>query len=219
MTNIVCGWKLTYNSGKHDNGIKNYCQVTQNITGIYKPIFTIMTHESIEIPLSKKKLVLTLVGAIGFVAIGCWFLIAPPQISNPVIGNPTTIFITGLASVIFFGLVAIVVIRKLPDNKAGLIINEKGIIDNSSGVSAGLVAWSDIEEIKVFQIMSQKFLMFIVKNPQDYISRQTNALKRKGMEMNYKSYGSPISISANALQTDFDKLYELLVRKMKEYKL
>jgi hypothetical protein len=177
-----------------------------------------MTHESIEIPLSKKKLILTLMGAIGFVAIGCWFLIAPPQISNPVFGNPTTLFITGLASVIFFGLVAVVVIRKLPDNKAGLTINEQGIIDNSSGVSAGLVPWSDIQEIRVSQVMNQKFLMFIVKNPQDYISRQSNALKRKGMEINYKSYGSPISISANSLQTNFDNLYSLLNKKLNEYK-
>ena len=174
--------------------------------------------EIIEIPLSKKKLILTLTGAIAFVAIGCWFLIDPPQISNPVFGDPTLLFITGLVSIVFFGLVAVVAIRKLPDNKAGLTINDQGIIDNSSGVGAGLVLWSDIEEIRVSQVMNQKFMMFIVKNPQDYISRQTNTLKRKGMEMNYKSYGSPVSISANALKTDFDSLYSLLNKKLMEYK-
>jgi hypothetical protein len=172
----------------------------------------------IEIPLSKKKMILTLFGAIVFVAIGIWFLIDPPQISNPVFGDPTLLFIVGLTSILFFGLVAVVVIRKLPDNKAGLTINEQGIIDNSSGVSAGLVLWSDIEEIRVSQVMSQKFLMFIVRNPQDYINRQSNPLKRKGMEMNYKSYGSPVSISANALQTNFDNLYDLLNKKLKEHK-
>jgi hypothetical protein len=178
-----------------------------------------MTQEQlIEIPLSKKKMILTLLGSIAFVGIGVWFLIAPPKISNPVFGDPTLLFIVGLASILFFGLVAVVVIRKLPDNKAGLTINEQGIIDNSSGVSAGLVLWSDIEEIRVSQVMSQKFLMFIVRNPQDYINRQTNPLKRKGMEMNYKSYGSPVSISANALQTNFDNLYDLLNKKLKEHK-
>lgn len=41
---------------------------------------------------------------------------------------------------------------------------------------------------------------------------------RSAMKMNYKSYGSPISISANALQTDFDKLHKLMNEKMNEYK-
>ena len=176
------------------------------------------TTGQIEIPLSKKKMILTLIGAIVFVGLGLWFLISPPKTNHWLFGNPTFIFIAGLASVLFFGLIAIVIAKKIPDNKAGLIINDEGIFDNSSGVSAGLVLWSDIKEIKVAQVMSQKFLMFIVNNPQDYIDRQTNALKKKGMQMNLKSYGSPISISANALTTNFDKLYELLQQKFKEKK-
>jgi hypothetical protein len=60
--------------------------------------------------------------------------------------------------------------------------------------------------------------MFIVNNPQDYIDRQTNALKKKGMQMNLNSYGSPISISANSLTTNFDNLYELLQQKFNDKK-
>lgn len=66
--------------------------------------------------------------------------------------------------------------------------------------------------------MNQKFLMFIVSNPQEYIDSMPNKLKRKGIEMNYKSYSSLISISANALKLRFDNLHELLTNKMKEYK-
>lgn len=66
--------------------------------------------------------------------------------------------------------------------------------------------------------MNQKFLMIIVKNPQEYIDQITNPIKRNAMKMNYKSYGSPISISANALKTDFDKLQRLITEKMNEYK-
>jgi hypothetical protein len=172
----------------------------------------------IEIPLSKKKMTLTLLGSIIFVGLGIWFLTNPPKINNSVFGNPTVIFIAGIASILFFGLVAATIFRKLSDKKAGLIISRQGIIDNSSGVSAGLILWTDIEEIKVSQVMSQKLLMFIVKNPQDYLNKVKNPLKRKGMEMNYRSYGSPISISANSLQTKFDDLYKLLTDKLKEYK-
>lgn len=175
-------------------------------------------NEQIEIPLSKKKMILSLLGSIVFVILGLWLLINPPKIDDPIIGNPTVIFIAGLASVIFFGLIAVIAIRKLSDKKAGLIINKQGITDNSSGVSAGLIPWSDIQEIKVSQVLNQKFLMFIVRNPQEYLDKVSNPLKRKAMEINYKSYGSPISISANSLQTNFDNLYSLLREKMKEYK-
>jgi len=174
--------------------------------------------DQIEIPLSKQKMILTFLGSIVFVGLGIWFLINPPKISNPILGNPTLIFIVGLASILFFGLVAVTIFRKFSDKKKGLIINSQGITDNSSGVSAGLIPWKDIQEIKVSQVMSQKFLMFIVSNPQDYIDKVTNPFKRNAMKMNYKSYGSPISISSNALQTNFDDLQKLLIEKMKQYK-
>jgi hypothetical protein len=38
------------------------------------------------------------------------------------------------------------------------------------------------------------------------------------MEMNYRTYGSPIGISSNALQANFDALHVLLTGKTKEYK-
>ena len=172
--------------------------------------------EQIEIPLSKKKMLLTFFGAIAFVGFGVLFLITPSIFTNK---NSIVVLIVGLASILFFGLAAISIFRKFSDKKAGIIINRQGIIDNSSGVSAGLVLWSDIEEIETVKVQSQKFMIFIMKNPQDYIDRVTNPLKRKGMEMNYRIYGSPISISANSLQMNFDNLYKLLIEKMKEYKL
>jgi hypothetical protein len=174
--------------------------------------------EKIEIPLSKKKILLLFFGAITFVVIGVFFLINPSMFINDMARNPTIIFIAGLASVLFFGLCAIFAFRKLFDKKVGLVINREGIIDNSNGVSAGLVLWSDINEVKTCTVASQKFLMLIVNNPQDYIDKVSNPLKRKTMAMNYKTFGSPINISANSLQTNFDNLHNLLIEKMKEYK-
>ncbi len=60
--------------------------------------------------------------------------------------------------------------------------------------------------------------MLIVSNPRDYLDKVTNPLKRNAMKMNYKTYGSPISISSNALKTNFDELQKLLEYKMNEFK-
>ncbi len=173
-------------------------------------------NNQIEIPLSKKKMFLTLMGSVVFIIIGVWFIWSPPQTNHWLFGNQTFLFIAGVSSILFFGLVGIVITKKIFDTNAGLIIKDEGILDNASGVSAGLVLWADIKEIKVVKVMSQKFLMIIVKNPQEYIGRQSNVLKKKGMQMNYDYYGSPVSISSNALKIDFDSLHELLQQRFSE---
>ena len=168
------------------------------------------TTGQIEIPLSKKKLILMLIGSVGFIAAGLWFVIHPPIISNPFFGNPTVIFVTGIAAILFFGLCAVYIARKLPDNKPGLIINNVGLTDNSSGVSARQILWSDIENISVIEIHRQKLIMLAVKNPQEYIDKQTSGLKRKIMQMNFNMYGAPLSITSNSLQIKFDELLNIL---------
>ena len=172
----------------------------------------------IEISLSKQKLYLMLFGSIIFVGIGTWLVVNPPKSDHLIFGNPIIILISGISTIVFFGYIAFTLFKKLPDNKPGLIINSEGIIDNSSGVSAGIVLWTDIIEISTSNVMNQKFLMFIVKNPEEYINRQNGIVKRKAMEINYKTYGSPISISANTLDINFEELYELLQRKFNENK-
>ena len=164
------------------------------------------TTEQIEIPLSNGKLTLLLLGSIAFVAIGLWFVISQPKIDSELFGNPALIFLAGIASIIVFGLFGILSLKKLIDKKPGLIIDKTGITDNASGASAGHISWSDITEIKTTQIFNQKFLTIIVRNPNKYIERQTNALKRKNMQMNLSSSGSPINISANTLKCSFDEL-------------
>ena len=168
------------------------------------------TIDQIEIPLSKKKLILMLIGSLGFVAAGFWFVIKPPSISNPYFGNQSTIFFIGIASILFFGLCAFYIAREIPNNKPGLIINNIGITDNSSGVSAHQIVWSDIEHISVIEIHRQKIIMIHVKNPQDYIEKQTNSFKRKMMQMNLSMYETPLCITSNSLQIKFDDLLNIL---------
>lgn len=174
------------------------------------------TGQRIEIPLSKSKIVLMLIGALMFVAIGLWFIINPPKIENTYWGNPTKIAIAGYASIIFFGLCGLVLMRKLPDNKPGLIIDDTGITDNSSGLSAGHILWADIENISVLEIHKQRLLMLEVNNPQDYIDRQNSLFKRKGMALNYKMYGTPLSITSHGLKIPFQELLALVTKRFQE---
>jgi hypothetical protein len=188
--------------------------VIPELIALYMP-----AEQRIEIPLSKAKLAVMLLGALAFVAIGFWFLLVPPDIDNSYWGNPTRIAIAGYASIIFFGLCGVVIIRKLLDTKPGLVIDDRGIIDNSSGLSAGYILWSDVENISVVEIQKQRLLMLEVKNPQDYISRQGNLLKRKGMEINDKMFGTPLSITASGLKMSFEDLSTLVKQKFQESRM
>lgn len=170
----------------------------------------IIQEQQIEIQLSKIKLLLLLLGSLTFVGLGLWFIITPPEIHNSYWSSPTKILIVGYVSIIFFGLCALFIIRKLPDNKPGLIIDNLGLSDNSSGVSGGQILWSDISNISVIEIHRQKFILLKVKNPQDYINRQTSAFKRKMMKMNFNMYGTPLSLTSNSLKISFNDLYKLL---------
>ena len=177
-----------------------------------------MSSSEIEIPLNKSKIIVMLAGALAFVAIGLWFVISPPTIENSYWGNPVKLAIIGYASIIFFGICAILFITKLPDKKPGLIINDTGLTDNSGGLSAGEILWEDIEDISVMQLHKQKFIMLHVKNPQDYIDRQTSLFKRKGMQLNHKMYGTPLSLNANSLKISFDDLLARITEKFQERK-
>ena len=175
--------------------------------------------EQIEIPLSKLKLSLMLIGSIIFVGAGIWFVIKPKELSEHSIHyNPALIFTVGIASILFFGLCAIFIFKKVVDNKAGLIINNEGINDNSGGSSAGLILWKDITEIRKETVVNQNFILIIVSNPEEYIDRQTNFIKRKAMELNFRSYQTPLSISANGLKCNFAELYNMIAENFKLFR-
>lgn len=159
-----------------------------------------------------------LLGSAVFVGLGIWFVVSPPKTNLPILNNPILFIIVGIASILFFGLTGFIAIKKLRDKSPGLIISDEGVTDNSSGVGVGFIPWSDIFEIKEKVVMNQPFINLIVKNPQDYISRQKSALKRKTMEVNYKTYKTVIGISANGLKCNFSELKSIMEKGFADYK-
>ncbi len=174
------------------------------------------TINQIQIPLSKLKIVLMLIGALAFVLLGLWCVLEPASFTTSYRTSTTKITIAGYASIIFFGICAAFLIHKLFDTKPGMIIDDKGLIDNSSGSASGYIFWNDIENISVMEIRRQKLILLHIKNPQDYISRQKSLFKRKNMALCNKMYGTPLSITANGLKITFDTLLTIIKPKFQE---
>jgi len=171
----------------------------------------------IKIQLSKKKNLLMLLGAAIFVVLGVLFVVSPENFTSQLHQNIALIRLVGMLSVVFFGACAIYGMIKIFDKKYGLIINREGIIDNTNASSIGLINWADILSIKTQNVMSTRFLLIFIKNPENYLNR-AKGLKRKLLYANMKMYGTPLSIISNSIKFNFDDLEDLIKTNLNEYK-
>jgi hypothetical protein len=174
------------------------------------------------IELSKKKILLGLLGASAFVAAGIWMFtldeanILSERSYRLFFNNPTYVYGLGLVSIVLFGLLALFFFKKLFDKKPGLIFSASGIVDNASAVSAGFISWSELIGSELFEMQGQKMLIIMVRDPQKYVDRG-NAVKRTLNQANYKMCGSPIVISSNALKVNFSELRSLFDQYQRKY--
>lgn len=171
---------------------------------------------NIEIAFNKWKLLLTLVGSALFVWLGINLVFIwseEPNTSFPLVKK-----IVGGMSILFFGAVGLFGIYKLILNKSALIINDEGILDNSSSTSFGLIKWETITGFKIEEMMSQKFLVIHVTNPEELIER-AKGMRKKVMKNNYSMYRTPITIPSSVINYKLVNLKELLEKKLDEKQL
>lgn len=169
------------------------------------------------IELSKTKIFLLTLGSIAFVALGDWLAsLAPEKIVTELHKSPLFVHGIGLISIFFFGLAGIFCLRKLFDNRPGLIFNSSGIVDNSSAVAAGLIPWMDISGAETREIRNQKLLVIKLKDPQKYIERGSN-LKQTLNKANYKLCGSPVAITSNTLKIGYAELLSIFNQYHQKY--
>jgi hypothetical protein len=172
--------------------------------------------EAIEIPISKIKMILMLLGCLLFILAGLNFVISPAKFTSIICRSNTIIFIAGSLGIVFFGFLGFTIFKRVIDNTPGLIISGDGITDNASGVPAGFIPWSDIIAVKETVVANQRFINLVVKNPQDYIARQKSAFKRKIMQKNHDLFGTGIGITANTLKINYKDLKKILEKRVSD---
>lgn len=163
------------------------------------------------IELSKNKIITSIIGSTIFVLLGVWFLSMDAQTieSQEEFNSPIFVYGFGIISIVFFGLCDLIWIKKFLDKSPGLVISSKGILDNSSGVSAGVVPWEDISGIEEYQVKKQKFISIQVNNPEKYVNNG-NPLQRMIHRANIKMCGTPVNISTNSLKISHKDLLGII---------
>jgi len=96
------------------------------------------------------------------------------------------------------------------------VLNSAGIIDNSSGLAAGFVPWSEITGAEIYEVHRQKMLVIKVRNPEEFIQRG-NVLQRAMVKMGSKMSGSPIAITSNTLKINFPELLSTFEQYHRKY--
>jgi hypothetical protein len=155
---------------------------------------------------SNFKILLMLIGAILFVIGGFLIILGPPSDSKPLI----VIIIGGYGGIIFFGYGTYVLIRQLLSSKVGIKINNSGFIFDNTHPNDCFLKWDEIEQIETIYVRKQKILNIYLTDPEAFIDRQENKLKKRIMRFNLDNYGTPVSISTNGLKIKHDQLKAIL---------
>jgi hypothetical protein len=175
----------------------------------------------IEIPFSRAKLTRLLVISIVFTLLGSWIFQVKTGTGHGLFNSEIFRKVVGLMSILMGGLGIYFSSRKLFNNEPGLVIDREGIVENSGAVSVGRIPWSDISEIKETTVQAltskQRFIIIVVKNPTEYISRQGSSVTRRLLTLNFNKSGSPVHITTNGLKIKHDELKDILTKKFAEH--
>ncbi|MGE8555712.1 MAG: STM3941 family protein [Chryseobacterium jejuense] len=123
----------------------------------------------IEIKSSKTKLFLLLLGVLIFLFLGLFLAFKPSKFVSTIFRSEIFICLAGILAILFAVFCLSVLIKSFFTKTSNLIIDETGINDNSSFSSVGMILWEDIVSVKTITVVSTKFLLIEVKNPDKYI--------------------------------------------------
>jgi hypothetical protein len=150
---------------------------------------------------SKFKMVLLTAGALIFVCVGLAFAIWRDE------AGLTFWEFAFMAWVVipFFGFCFLYACYRLIVPKPALIINHRGIFDNASALSAGLVEWDEIDKVFIYEYQGQRILGIIPLDVKAFLERQP-VFKRWLMKVNTRLVEAPINIPQSTLPVKVDEL-------------
>jgi hypothetical protein len=105
----------------------------------------------------------------------------------------------------FFGFAFIYACYRLIVPKPAVIINHRGVFDNASALSAGLVEWDEIDRVFIYEYYGQRCLGIVPLDVKAFFKRQP-IFKRWLMRINLHLVEAPINIPQNTLPMKVDDL-------------
>jgi hypothetical protein len=161
-----------------------------------------MNHRTI--PASRLTLLGQFAGGLVFAAGGVFMMMYPTR-------HGLFARFIGLVTTVFFGAVAISILPRLVRRAPAITITDRGIVDNASGVSVGLIPWDQIREVREYRVKGQVFLGIVPKDLDALIEKQPR-WKRAAIRANLSMGAAPVNVPQAALGVKVSDL----VREIKE---
>ncbi|MFF4537466.1 STM3941 family protein [Streptomyces aureus] len=142
-------------------------------------------------PLAKGRTWAMLAGALAFVAVGIALLVAHSTLKMTAAGAVT---------VPFFGLCAVLLARRLLDDRPELALDDTGV----EHVRLGRFGWDEIAAVRIreqqVRTTSQRFIELVLRDPDAYLTRAPR-LVRSTAAMNARLGFGPATLATNTLPT------------------
>lgn len=109
-------------------------------------------------------------------------------------------------------------VKRIQSPNEILIIDEKGIVDRTTGHGVPLIKWEDVKGIREEMLAMNKMVRIDVQHSDQYIAQGISPVKRRMLKNNLKMYGSPFVIHARMVGQKNDNLLELIRLAHQTYK-
>lgn len=151
--------------------------------------------------LSPKKLVVLIIGTLALIALGVWMIFLDEETIQAFrrFNSPAFVHGFGFLLIVLAGLGGLTAVRRLCGDRRGLVLNTVGLLDCTSGISGGIVPWSEVAGVEIVKLPTQTVLAVRLKEPNKYLERQS-PVKRAFLLANHKMCGSPVALSVNLLK-------------------
>ncbi|WP_228718578.1 STM3941 family protein [Kitasatospora acidiphila] len=153
-------------------------------------------------PSDKRRVVLMLLGALAFVALGVGLLIWHGSV-KAVIG--------GVLAVPFFGACAVLYGIRLVKGRPELIIDQAGV----EHAQLGRIAWQEIAGLRIREMTvrsaKQRFIELLLHDPAGYLARAPRLVKMTASGNRGLGFG-PANISANTLPVGSEEVIAAMLR-------
>ena len=159
-----------------------------------------------------------LVGSVIFVVLGIWIFINAYNFNGGIVTNPILIKGIGVISILFFGFGIFVGIKRLIRSELALIIDSRGLNVNPKKSLDEYIEWKDILGFKEIKINSTRIIIIGVKNPNQWIEKETSPLRQKLMQFNLNNYDSPFNVGAAGLDISYKELTNKLYGYFEKFK-
>ena len=168
---------------------------------------------------SRVKLMKSFVLSILFILVGAWLIVGGFNINIGIVRpssrlyNTTFTGVVGITCCVFFGMCSLYIIKRMIIKQPSIIVNENGITDNASAAAVGLIKWSEVKEISIYEYMGQKLLGIVPKDV-DTILCRIPAYKRVLLKINKRFGAKMINIPQNTIDISLEKISESMLKYM-----